>query len=117
MSNQMKWFMVWQLLMAVGIIFALAGPFSDEPDDAYKGEIEGLSQANEQLREANRELDAQVSTLKLTTDSLEWAITEIEVERMDLKENRDETIRSIDGMDGDKLFGFFSEFGTASGKN
>lgn len=83
-------------------------------DENYQQQIEQLDRENEALKKANLQLDKEVAVLMEEKDSLSDVIEQSATERETLKIERDEKMDSINGMDNDELYGFFSNFKTDS---
>lgn len=83
-------------------------------DEKYQQQIEQLNHENEELKNANLQLDKEVAKLIGEKDSLSATIEKNATERETLKIERDEKMDSINGMDNDELYGFFSNFKTDS---
>lgn len=73
-----------------------------------------LQAQNDSLRQNNLALDEKYQTLELKADSLQRKLTNTKQTIVQLKAKHHEKINSIDALNHDELFGFFSKFNTES---
>ena len=101
------------LLLFNYILLVFVFDYGNETDNEnYKERIEQLEDENQQLKIANNQLDQEVAQLTEEKDSLSSEIKKTATAREILRSERDETMDSIDGMDNNELYGFFSNFKT-----
>lgn len=73
-----------------------------------------LEAANDSLKENNKILDANYAELKERADSFQHRISVVNQTIIQLKQQQHEKINSIDTLNNDELFSFFSNFNTES---
>lgn len=111
----------------IGFLVALVGFYlimvfvvdygSDSSSSVIQHKVEELETKSEILKEENKMLDLKIESLEETTDSLSESIAIVELEQSLIKEKRDEKISSIDDMDNNELFNFFTDFKTEPSSN
>jgi len=106
MDKRQWWFMVWQLVMAIGIIFCVTGPFSNQEEDHYRQEVERLSRANIEWRELDKEWNAKIIVFKAQADSLQWGIEDEDSIRTQIEVERGWQVWGMDALNRDKLHRF-----------
>lgn len=71
-----------------------------------------LEKQNDSLRQNNLVLDGNYHALELKADSLQEKLSKTKQTIIQLKNKQHEKINSIDALNNDELFGFFSKFNT-----
>ncbi len=100
-------------LISFYLIMVFVVDYGSETDHSIiQDKVEELEQNSIELREENKRLDLKIEDLQEQTDSLNESIEVVELEQSLIKEKRDEKINSVDGMDNDELYRFFTDFKT-----
>lgn len=103
------------LFICFGLYVALELKLPCKNGDKECGEnTKRIKAQNDSLRQNNLELDKKYHTLELKADSLQEKLTNTKQTIVQLKTKQHEKINSIDALNNNELFGFFSKFNTES---
>lgn len=111
MNKATKAFILFLIATYLTLVFVLDYG-SDNENSNYKEKIEQLETKNKLLQAKNEEIDAKVNVLDQNYDSLNLAIIEVEEIKTQLKEEKNEKINRVNGMDHNELYSFFANFKT-----
>lgn len=103
------------LFICFGLYVALELKLPCKGGDKECGEnTKRLEAQNDSLKQTNLVLDEKYHSFQLKADSLQEKLSSTKQTVVQLKNKQHEKINSIDALNNDELFGFFSKFNTES---
>ena len=103
------------LFICFGLYVALELKLPCKNGDKECGEnTKRLKAQNDSLKQTNLVLDEKYHSCQLKVDSLQEKLSSTKQTVVQLKNKQHEKINSIDALNNDELFGFFSKFNTES---